>query len=351
MLKLLYMSALCLHISSCQSTNRRDDKDSPRPDKTTGPMFDDDEVPDQSPVNKNPKQEPDPENDNSDDALPGDNSGDTPSEPSSSLVISSDNPEGNPNLPFGTLEMTGGETSWVIARDQYVLSWNPKTRNPNWVAWKMTIDDLGTIGRQDNFTIDPVLDTHITSTMDSVKPVTTKDYTGSCFDRGHVVASSDRQASDEDNKATFYMTNVVPQTSFLNQRIWTGLESQTKKWLEQGTHKNLWIVSGPVYEKTKHYIGPEQNIAIPSASYKLIYSWDEFAKDKPLLVKAILVPNMLSNGKLAYEAKDRLCIEATSGGQVKGEPILKSMKFDDYQATVQAIEAAAHIKLPALNSP
>ena len=345
---------LCIALISCQSTKRRDKSDPPQLDKTTGPMFDNDEVADQAPGTGSPPEIQTPVDETAGDApVASPNSEDQEKSPDEahpvSLTISMGSPLGNPNLPFGTLEMTGNESSWVIARDQYVLSWNQKTRNPNWVAWNMTIDDLGTLGRQENFTIDPVLETYITTHNMPVQAVKSQDYSGSCFDRGHQVASSDRQASEEDNIATFYMTNVIPQTAFLNQRIWAGLEDQTRKWLKQGTYKNLWIVSGPVYEKTRHFIGPQQNIAIPSASYKLIYAWDEYAKDKPFLVKAVLVPNMLSNGTIAYEDQERLCIEAKSGGQVKGQPILKSIKFDDYQATVSAIESAAGIKLPSFS--
>ncbi|RZA24548.1 MAG: DNA/RNA non-specific endonuclease [Proteobacteria bacterium] len=334
-----FLPLLLIFISACQSTSKRGEKPSARPDKSLGPQFDDDEVPD-APVPNKPSDQSSPETPVQSQPEP------TAGMPGESVLITSQALEGNPNLPFGPLAMTGGEASWIIARDQYVISWNPTTRNPNWVSWKLSLSDLGSIGRQDNFTIDPDLKTYITQKKSTAKIVASSDYTGSCFDRGHMVASSDRQASEDDNIPTFHMTNIVPQTAFNNQRVWKGLEDEARKWLEEGTHQNLWLVSGPVYEKTLHFI--DKGVAIPSATFKLIYSWDENAQDKPFLVKAILVPNMTSNGKLAYEDKVRLCAESKSGGQIKNEPILKSMKYDDYQATILQIEAAAHIKLPAV---
>lgn len=330
------ISLVWMLLLACQSTAR---PDRPRnmPDKSPGPQFEEEtKDPNTGEANTNtgtvvpPKPQIPPT-----EVIEGEE-----------IAISDELPEGNPNLPFGLPKMTGGESSWVIARDQYVISWNPLTRNPNWVAWKLKASDLGTIGRSDNFTIDPTLSAHISKTNAKTRAITSKDYTGSCFDRGHLVASSDRQSSVEANKATFHMTNILPQTAFLNQRIWKGLEDQSKKWIEDGTHPNLWIISGPVYEKTLHFIGDEKVVAIPAASFKMIYSWDEYGSDKPYLVKSILVPNMNSQGKIAYEDMDRTCAEAKSGGQVKGEPALKSTNFEDYKATVQAIEDAAHIQMP-----
>lgn len=340
---------LWIVLVACQSTLNRPERHRVIPNKTMGPLFDDDEVgteikpPQTSSTDKADEPEP------TEDSEPTDT--DTDPLPSPELVISDELPEGNPNLPFGLPHMTGGETGWIIARGQYVISWNPKTRNPNWVAWKVTAADLGTVGRSDSFTIDPSLSAYLTKSKSPIKAVASKDYTGSCFDRGHQVASNDRQASEEDNITTFHMTNILPQTAFLNQRIWKGLEEQARTWIQEGKYQNLWILSGPVYEKTLHYMGPDNNIAIPSANYKVIFSWDEDSYQKPELVKAILVPNMNSQGKLAYNDKDRLCAESKSGGQVKGEPILKSVSFEDYKATVPAIEAAAHIQIPTAVMP
>lgn len=341
MIRFLPLLTLLFVLEACQSTARRADYRKPIADKNLGPRFDDPEVPDPSSTpkkdtdsvqtgGKNPRQE----------------TGTTDSHFPESEVISSAKVSGNPNLPFGLPVMTGGEKSWIIARPQYVLSWNPDTKNPNWVAWKLSSSDLGTIGRQDNFTVDPELDAYLRRTQSTIRSVTSSDYTGQCFDRGHVVPSSERQASSEDNIATFYTTNIMPQSAFLNQKIWKSLEDQTKEWMISGEQKNLWIVAGPTYDQPLHFIGPQKNIAIPSGSYKLVYSWDEEMKDKPFLLKAILVPNMTSQGTLAYADREQLCAESRSGGSIKSMPVKKSIVYEDYETTVQEIEAAAHVKFP-----
>ena len=50
------------------------------------------------------------------------------------------------------------------------------------------------------------------------------DYAGSGYDRGHMVRSEERTRSPEDNKTTFYLTNVLPQTHELNAGPWLRLE-------------------------------------------------------------------------------------------------------------------------------
>jgi len=59
--------------------------------------------------------------------------------------------------------------------------------------------------------------------LDSFFHYTTNEYTGSgsiagfSIDRGHMTRSFDRTAGILDNATTFYLSNVVPQASELNQ--------------------------------------------------------------------------------------------------------------------------------------
>jgi DNA/RNA endonuclease G (NUC1) len=264
------------------------------------------------------------------------------------IFLGEADPTKNTNLPFGLPSLTSGADSWIISRPQYVMSWNPKTKNINWVAWMMNTEQFGTIGRQGNFSVDPLLKEYIEGS--SIKSVTTTDYTGSCFDRGHQVASNDRQATQEDNLATFYTTNIIPQTAFLNQIIWKKLEEEIRDWVSTAEHKNLWIIAGPIYKQTLSYMGPNADIAVPSANFKAVFSWESEMKDKPYLVKAVIMPNVLSQGTDPSTDSVRRCKEASGGGKVKGETTI-SQDVADYLSTLPAIEAAAQIKFPSSLRP
>jgi endonuclease G len=61
--------------------------------------------------------------------------------------------------------------------------------------------------------------------------VQANSYTGSGFDRGHNCPSADRTSSPENNAATFFMTNMMPQAPQNNQGAWGDLEEYTRSFL------------------------------------------------------------------------------------------------------------------------
>ncbi len=74
---------------------------------------------------------------------------------------------------------------------------------------------------------------------------------GLSYDRGHQVASNDRQTTVEQNKQTFYYTNMTAQYSDLNQGQWNTLESKVQgvATVTSGTD-TLYVVTGPLFEGT-----------------------------------------------------------------------------------------------------
>jgi hypothetical protein len=60
--------------------------------------------------------------------------------------------EGNRNVRFGLPAPAGKDPekdreASLIERPQYVLSYNAKTRTPNWVSWELKKDDIGSVKR------------------------------------------------------------------------------------------------------------------------------------------------------------------------------------------------------------
>jgi endonuclease G, mitochondrial len=58
----------------------------------------------------------------------------------------------NPNIRFGLpapakANPEASREAFLIERPQYVLSYNAKTRTPNWVAWRLREADIGTAAR------------------------------------------------------------------------------------------------------------------------------------------------------------------------------------------------------------
>ncbi|MBJ6142242.1 DNA/RNA non-specific endonuclease [Hymenobacter sp. BT559] len=137
--------------------------------------------------------------------------------------------------PSGAVASLTSPTNYLLSKPQYALSYNRDQGKPNWVSWHLDGDDLGSAARQDDFRADESLP------ADWYR-VKTSDYSGYGFDRGHNCPSADRTASEDDNSATFLMTNMMPQAPQNNQRTWADLEEYCRTLVRAGNE--LYIICG-----------------------------------------------------------------------------------------------------------
>ena len=161
------------------------------------------------------------------------------------------------NLLLGNATNAGKDAdNYLLARPQYTMSYNHSRGGSNWVAWHIDMQDLGSEGRSNNFRPDPDLprDWQITPT----------DYRSSGYDRGHVCPSGDRTGSSEDNSATFYMSNMLPQTAELNREVWGDFENALRSIVRQGNE--IYVVAGGSGEKER--IGGGK-VAVPKICWKV----------------------------------------------------------------------------------
>ena len=161
----------------------------------------------------------------------------------------------------------GSREAFLIARPQYVLSYNAKTRTPNWVCWRLRKEDIGSTARG-AFEPDPALPKGV------IARVTSRDYANSGFDRGHMCPAKDRLASPEDSHAVFYMTNIVPQSPASNQHGWERLEDYCRRLAKEGYV--LHIACGPAgvggtgKDGRKEEIGQSHKITVPAKLWKVV---------------------------------------------------------------------------------
>jgi endonuclease G len=157
--------------------------------------------------------------------------------------------------------------NFLISRPQYMLSYNRTRATANWVSWHLSNDWKGNIRRQDSFRPDNTL-------PDGWYRATPADYTNTGFDRGHLCPSDDRDKTEEDNNATFLMTNIVPQAPNNNRNTWRFLEEYCRSLLNKGNE--LYIIAG-VYGRggsgsnggtTSTIAGGK--ITVPAQLYKII---------------------------------------------------------------------------------
>jgi len=117
--------------------------------------------------------------------------------------------------------------NYLLAGDGSVFSYNNSRGTINWIAWRTTKADLGEQVERPDFRPDNRLPR-------TFRRIAASDYSGSGYDRGHMVPSADRWADPRLNEETFLMTNIVPQASSLNQYPWQKLETFVRRQVRRG---------------------------------------------------------------------------------------------------------------------
>jgi endonuclease G len=159
---------------------------------------------------------------------------------------------------FGNVSNAGGDPdNYLVVGEDASFSYNNDRGTLNWTAWKTIEADLGdNVGRPD-FRPDPRLPA-------GMKRIISTDYSGSGYDRGHMLPAADRFGNLELLDDTFLMTNVVPQSKTLNQYPWQNLESYVRAQVRRGM--DAFQIAG-VYGNVGTIRG---KVTIPTNCWKIV---------------------------------------------------------------------------------
>lgn len=163
------------------------------------------------------------------------------------------------HVEMGTPRDANAADDLILSKRTYTASHNCAKGRPNWVSWNLNKTHFGDAPRSTSFVSDAALPA-------GCNRVTTSDYTNGGFDRGHMVRSEERTWSADDNKQTFLMTNVVPQTHDLNAGPWLRFESYLQDQAQSG-NKEIYVISGPTGAKGT-LLGAGE-VLIPTWTYKI----------------------------------------------------------------------------------
>jgi endonuclease G len=186
--------------------------------------------------------------------------------------------------PSGATGDVANENNYLMIKPQYTLSYNRSKGEANWVGWRLDSTWLGSAPRQDDFRPDDQLPA-------GWYRVTSSDYTGSGYDRGHMTPSGDRTRSVSDNSATFLMTNILPQLAANNQGPWEDFESYCRTLANAGNE--LYIFSGGAGVAGTIAGG---KVTVPLVTWKVVVVMPNGSNDLQRIGKstrtvAIIVPN------------------------------------------------------------
>lgn len=182
--------------------------------------------------------------------------------------------------PTGATNNIAKRNNYLLKKNTYTLSYNDALGIANWVAWHLELNDLGGTGRSNNFLPDNDLPDGFTKIVSS-----NYNYKVYGFDRGHLCPSADRTNNVNNNRETFLMTNIVPQSPRCNRKVWKGLEDFERELVNRGNE--LYIIAGTwgvgakseqgyfEYIKTKS----GKNITVPKYCWKIILVLDKGNND------------------------------------------------------------------------
>jgi endonuclease G len=175
----------------------------------------------------------------------------------------------------------------LLQKRFFSLSFDEVTKNPEWVAYHLKKEQLTS---RENY-IRPLFlpDPDITTGSN-----TSDDFSGSGFERGHLVPAADMSFDSIAFAETFFLSGIVPQRRGCNQGIWKELEKQARGWAYR--YNDVYIMSGPVYTYDAEIPTIKKSgIAVPSHFYKIIFVYNDALK----AMSAFLVPNEKSEKPLA----------------------------------------------------
>ena len=136
----------------------------------------------------------------------------------------------------------------VLDKTYFVVCYDPARKIPAWVGYALTKEDslAKVTKRQGTFRAD--------SALRRGERAENADYSGSGYDKGHMAPANDFTRSVEAMKATFVLTNAVPQKHGVNGGQWAQLEAAVHALASnRGT---IWVFSGPVFASALARIYP-----------------------------------------------------------------------------------------------
>ena len=237
------------------------------------------------------------------------------------VLVVADVPSGvafQDHLEFGTPTDDSPADDHLIVRDEYALSYNATLGTSNWVAWNLDETHIGTAPRCECYTPEPLRPEGSRGTVNF-------DYTGSGYSRGHIAQSFNRTVTLPDNAATYYTSNIMPQSSANNTGPWGDFENYTVD-RARNQDAEVYIIAGGEFADDAPTLKNQGNVAIPSWTWKVavFLDRDETLADvttrDDIEIIAIRTPNRLEAG-------------------VDGSVVGISRDWETYQIEIDELEA------------
>ncbi len=163
----------------------------------------------------------------------------------------------------------------IIKKKAYIVSYNPDTKVPNWVAWHLTdLHTDGPVGRSNTFFADYAVPS---------PRATIEDYKGCGWSRGHMCPAGDNKWDSVAMAESFSLINVCPQNASLNSGLWNSIEIDFRNWAKR--FQDIYIVCGPVFYRQDHEVIGANKVYVPEAFFKVVLCLNGTPKGMGFVVK------------------------------------------------------------------
>jgi endonuclease G, mitochondrial len=173
----------------------------------------------------------------------------------------------------------------LIVHNYFIVSYSRALKNPEWTIYKLKKDNILSTNsfRRRNFTADPKLNNYTANSW---------DFSGSGYERGHMVPAEDMDFAEKAMEETFFMTNVAPQLPQFNRGIWKKMENVVRK--NALLKSEITVITGSFFPEDS-LTKIENGIAIPQKFYKVLFHRDS----SNISAIAFVLPHEQSSGKIS----------------------------------------------------
>jgi DNA/RNA endonuclease G (NUC1) len=201
------------------------------------------------------------------------------------------------HLEFGVPARTRTLPGQVIPIDKLGFSagYNPARGGPDWVSWNMNATHFGSVSRCNCFSPDLEIPEGVFRVVDS-------DFIGSGYDRGHMVQSESRTTTEQENAATFLLTNILPQAPDNNQGSWYSFERHLND-LARNDGKEIYTIAGGEWVDDPPTLLDQGKVQIPHFTWKIAVVLEagqglaDVTSPWDVKVKAVRMPNLVATAE------------------------------------------------------
>ncbi len=195
----------------------------------------------------------------------------------------------------------------IMFNRYYVLGYSYYFRQPKWAL--EIVDAINPeVDRSDNFRSD--------YRIPEIFRADRVDFVRSGYDRGHLVASANKNETEIQNSETFLLSNMSPQLPRFNRGIWKKLESEVRNLDKKPDILETFVICGPLFyfDQPVEIIGTNDSndvtIPVPNAYFKSVLTEDKKGK---LKMWSFVMENKESHEPLASFLKPTTLVEKMAG--------------------------------------